>query len=109
MAVRLFQSEMRHRYEWADVLITHAGSGTVVDGFKHGLFPILCPRLVKLGEHTDPSQPSFAGMVERKGLCLVMYGDDEKSCVISLFMLQKNQSAISFLIETRWQKRCYIS
>ena len=52
----------------ADIIISHAGAGTVSQAHNCGLFPILIPRLIELEEHTDPSQAEFGLEMERLGL-----------------------------------------
>lgn len=40
----------------SDVVITHAGIGTINECFGYYKKPIIVPRIVSFGEHTDPSQ-----------------------------------------------------
>jgi len=43
-------------YDRASLIITHAGTGSLIKGVKKGKKVIAIPRLVKLGEHIDDHQ-----------------------------------------------------
>jgi UDP-N-acetylglucosamine transferase subunit ALG13 len=43
-------------YERANLIITHAGTGSLIKGIKRGKTVIAVPRLLKLGEHIDDHQ-----------------------------------------------------
>jgi UDP-N-acetylglucosamine transferase subunit ALG13 len=53
----------------AEIIIGHGGTGILNMVLNAGKIPILVPRIVKLGEHRDPSQPLFCDLMEQKGLC----------------------------------------
>ena len=44
----------------ADLLIFHAGAGSVIHAVRAGKVPVLMPRRVELGEHVDNHQVEFA-------------------------------------------------
>lgn len=48
--------EMDLLYEQARLIITHAGTGSIVKGIKKGKPVIACARLKKYGEHNDDHQ-----------------------------------------------------
>lgn len=48
--------QMDQLYEQADLIITHAGTGSVITGLKKGKVVIAVPRLKKYGEHNDDHQ-----------------------------------------------------
>ena len=52
--------EMVACFEAADVVITHAGVGSVLSAVRAGHAPIVVPRLRRLGEHVDDHQVEFA-------------------------------------------------
>lgn len=55
----------------ADVVVTHAGVGTVLDLFELGIFPIVLPRRAANGEHVDDHQQQIANELQGRGLGLV--------------------------------------
>ena len=46
--------------ETCDILITHGGAGTMVDGVKLGKKVVAVPRLARYGEHVDDHQLELA-------------------------------------------------
>ncbi|HLS09865.1 PssE/Cps14G family polysaccharide biosynthesis glycosyltransferase [Lentibacillus sp.] len=48
--------EMDLLYERARLIITHAGTGSIIMGLRKGKRVIACPRLAKYGEHNDDHQ-----------------------------------------------------
>ena len=50
------QEEFNDKIEKADVVITHAGTGVIVNSVKKGKRVIGVPRLSKYGEHVDDHQ-----------------------------------------------------
>lgn len=53
-------NEFNKHIKNSDIIIAHAGSGIVQSSLENGKIPIIIPRMVSLGEHTDPSQEIFA-------------------------------------------------
>ena len=49
-----------------DILITHGGVGTILDGLKLGKKIIAFPRLAKYQEHVNDHQAEFTKMVEKR-------------------------------------------
>ena len=66
----------------ADVSIVHGGVGVAKEALELGVFPILMPRLVNRGEHTDPSQPIFSSYLESLGLAQVLPENFSKTDVL---------------------------
>ena len=56
----------------AQLLIMHAGAGSVLHALKAGRFPILVPRLHRHGEHVNDHQVAFARQLEQAGRALVV-------------------------------------
>jgi UDP-N-acetylglucosamine--N-acetylmuramyl-(pentapeptide) pyrophosphoryl-undecaprenol N-acetylglucosamine transferase len=54
----------------ADVVITHAGMGTVLDALDARRLPIVVPRQAHLGEQIDDHQVDLASALARRGLAL---------------------------------------
>lgn len=51
----------------ADVLIMHAGAGSVIQAVRAGKAPIVMPRRAMLGEHVNDHQVEFAHALEVAG------------------------------------------
>ena len=50
------QDEFSKKIDECDILITHAGTGVIVNALKNGKKVIAVPRLSKYGEHVDDHQ-----------------------------------------------------
>ncbi len=57
----------------SDLIITHAGAGTLLQIAQLGKFPLVVPRLKKYKEHINNHQIDIATEFEKKGLCQVLY------------------------------------
>lgn len=61
----------------ADLVITHAGVGSVLTALCAGKHPVIIPRLGNLREHVDDHQLELANFLVSRGLAtVVMPGDD---------------------------------
>jgi len=60
----------------ADVVIAHAGTGTILDALDSGKHPIVVPRSVRRGEHVDDHQEQIAADVAGRGLVMSRDADD---------------------------------
>ena len=49
-------------------MICHGGIGAILDAFRLDIVPVVVPRQVDLGEHTDPSQVILCNYLEELGL-----------------------------------------
>lgn len=48
------------RLAWADIVISHAGAGTIYEAYSMGHIPVLVPRLSRFGEHVNDHQLELA-------------------------------------------------
>lgn len=60
-----------------DVVITHAGVGSILMVLRTGSCPVVIPRLQQLGEHIDDHQMELAGMLESRELVVVARPEDD--------------------------------
>ena len=67
-----FRAETRR----ADVVITHAGVGSVIGLIDSGIFPVVVPRRAAHGEHVDDHQQEIAELVSNLGIGLVREADE---------------------------------
>ena len=64
--------ELLEHLRRADVVITHAGVGSILCATNEGHVPIAVPRLKRHGEHVDDHQLELAGALEDSGqICVV--------------------------------------
>ena len=52
----------------ADVVVTHAGTGSVMLALSLGKIPIVAPRYARLGEHVDDHQHQLVEALVESGL-----------------------------------------
>lgn len=55
----------------ADVVVTHAGIGSLLDLLDMGIYPVVVPRRAKRAEHVDDHQLQIASLVKHRGISLV--------------------------------------
>jgi UDP-N-acetylglucosamine--N-acetylmuramyl-(pentapeptide) pyrophosphoryl-undecaprenol N-acetylglucosamine transferase len=71
MSSERFQSNLRN----ADVVVTHAGVGTILQLLEEGVYPVVVPRDKKRNEHVDNHQYQIADLVEKLGIGMVLTPD----------------------------------
>lgn len=69
--------EIMDFYKNADVIISHAGAGTLLDALSFEKPVIAVPRLKKFGEHIDDQQLELAEALENKGQIMAVYQIDD--------------------------------
>jgi len=66
----------------ADVVVCHAGVGTIMTALSFGRRPVVVPRLAARGEHVDDHQLQIVEKLSERGLVVpVPAGDDITSAV----------------------------
>lgn len=69
----------------ADLIICHAGTGTVVGSLKKGKKVIVFPRLKEFNEHESDNQLELAEEFERDGYVLCARNKEElKDCILKI-------------------------
>lgn len=63
--------QLRSEIRSADVVISHAGTGSAVTALECGKRPILVPRDPSFGEHVDDHQEQIAAELSRRNLAVV--------------------------------------
>lgn len=69
-------AELRRAIADADLVISHAGTGSILTALQLGRRPIVVPRRAAHGEHVDGHQDDLAAYVASEGLALVRDADD---------------------------------
>ncbi|WP_369255676.1 glycosyltransferase [Geodermatophilus amargosae] len=72
----LAPAELMEHARASDVVVTHAGAGTVLDLLRIGISPVVVPRRRARGEHVDDHQAELAQLLERRGLAHVREADE---------------------------------
>ncbi len=80
-----FQSfpEMLDAFAAADVVITHAGVGSILCATNAGHVPIVVPRLKEHAEHVDDHQVHLIRELERDGRVSVVWKMDELAAAVA--------------------------
>ena len=73
----LSYAEMRTALKSAEIVIGHAGVGTLLQCLSLNKVPILFPRSASLGEHVDNHQIVFARNMEERKKALVAYDAEQ--------------------------------
>jgi UDP-N-acetylglucosamine transferase subunit ALG13 len=68
---QLSAAEFQECVESADVVITHAGVGTVMNLLEMGRFAVVVPHRIDRHEHVDDHQSQIADLLRRRGLASV--------------------------------------
>lgn len=79
---------------WADVVVSHAGTGSILTTISNGTVPIVVPRDANAGEHVDNHQGELAQFADRLGLAIMR---DVGSLTVDDFYL-----ASSFRVDSRY-------
>lgn len=66
----------------ADVVVMHAGVGSILAALRAGKHPVILPRYSSLGEHIDDHQRELAARVADQGLATVMGPDEDLTQIL---------------------------
>jgi UDP-N-acetylglucosamine transferase subunit ALG13 len=69
--------EVAARLDDADIVVGHAGVGTMLLCLAHGKIPILMPRESRYHEHVDNHQVEFARRMESEGTAIVAWDKED--------------------------------
>ena len=70
-------SEFRNRVESANIIIAHAGMGSIITALELGKPILVMPRLAELGEHRNNHQVATAKRLAEQGRILVAFNEHE--------------------------------
>lgn len=87
-------AQLQEALDSADVVITHAGVGSVLGALRAGKHPIVVPRCSRLGEHIDDHQVELAGMLRQRGLASIVEPTDHLRDVLPM-ALQRTTVRVS--------------
>lgn len=69
-------ADFRRAATAADIVVTHAGVGTIIGMLEWGIHPVVVPRSKRRGEHVDDHQSQIAELVSRTGVATVTEAPD---------------------------------
>lgn len=76
VVAHLDATEFRARAQQADVVVSHAGVGTILDLLDASTVPVVVPRRRHRREHVDDHQRQIAALVDRLGVAVVSEAED---------------------------------
>ena len=71
------REEMEAAIQSCDLVICHAGTGTILTGIRNKKKVIVLPRQARFGEHVDDHQRDLAAAYEQMGLILVAWEKED--------------------------------
>lgn len=85
--------EVVQNIRWSDVVVTHAGVGSVLDCLENGKRPWLVVRSSKEGEHVDDHQRDFADWLIQENLAFELNGSNlSRSYIVKISEDGSNRS-----------------
>ena len=81
----------------AQLLILHAGAGSVIHAIQAGKIPLVMPRRAKYGEHVDDHQLEFARALAAAGK--VVLAEEPDDLIVAVEEVKKRQS-MARLVDT---------
>jgi len=67
------EEDILRLYKTADVIVAHAGAGTLLTALAYGKPLVVVPRLKRFGEHIDDQQLELAEALEQAGKAIAVY------------------------------------
>lgn len=67
------EKELLEGMKGSDLVICHAGAGSIINALSIGKKIILVPRMKRFGEHTDDHQIELAKVLAKEKLCSSVY------------------------------------
>lgn len=65
--------DIKEYYKKANIIVAHAGAGTLLDSFSFKKFVVTVPRRKKYGEHIDDQQLELTEVLEESGKVLAVF------------------------------------
>lgn len=68
----LSEKEYNERMDWADIVVSHGGAGTIINALLRGKKLLIVPRLKNFGEHTNDHQLDLANAFAEEGKAIAV-------------------------------------
>ena len=92
--------EFSRTLESAELLIMHAGGGSVIQAVRAGKVPVVVPRLLKYNEHIDDHQIELARTLGQTNKVVSAENtDDLERAILEALTRQKNRESFSSVPE----------
>ena len=75
--------EFRDAVRQAELVVAHAGIGTLLTALEYGKQAVIVPRMAKLGEQRNDHQLATAHKLDKRGLVTVAYDDQSLHQLLS--------------------------
>lgn len=72
VVTEMTEPELRAEMAGADVVVTHAGVGSILLAHSVGKVPVIAPRSAAFKEHVDEHQSSFSASIRERHLALTL-------------------------------------
>ena len=69
----LTPEDYEQRIKDADIIVSHAGAGSILTALKYEKALVVVPRLRKFGEHTDDHQIDLARALEKRNKAIAVF------------------------------------
>lgn len=79
----------------AEVLLLHAGAGSILHSLKSGKCPIVMPRLAQFNEHVNDHQLDFAQVLHQDGKAIMIQQGSELKEALSLYKHKSSQMKVA--------------
>jgi len=86
-------ADMIERIQTADVVVTHAGVGSILTCVRHGHTPLVVPRQHSLGEHVDDHQVELTRALAKDGKVIPVWDVAELPELVAVAPLPPAPSA----------------
>lgn len=93
----LTEIEFRAAIQSADLFVTHAGAGNILQGLEVGLVPLVVPRRPELQEHLDAHQLELTEFLQKKNFLINLEDMDWVNCDFSNFVKSQRGDGKSYL------------
>lgn len=90
----LSMDEFALRVQQAEVVILHAGAGSVIHAVRAGKVPVLLARRQDLGEHVDDHQAEFARELAQSGKAMLVNDNTPLSDAVRLAQKLQNERGV---------------
>ncbi len=74
---------MEENFEAADLVITHAGVGSILCARRAGHVPVVIPRMHELGEHVDDHQQELTRALAERGEAQPVWPGEDLAAVLA--------------------------
>lgn len=96
----LDMAAFEQRVKDAELLILHAGAGSVIHAVRAGKTPVIMPRYASLGEHVDNHQEEFAEELAKTGKVIIARDVATLTAAVAIALVQQSKPSCEVNRET---------